>query len=109
MDRIPTPEACLSTSPIQRATQLWLATRTTFGPPPKSNRNQYTPQFSWQEHLQWTLSLGTSYAPKSLDPTLKWAVQHAHLFHPVAEFRRQVADEICDLVIDTQDDCDRLP
>ena len=39
----------------------------------------------------------TSYTPKpldSLDPTLEWTVQHAHLFHPVAEFRNRLWTKI---------------
>ena len=66
--------------------------------------DQCMPQFSWQEHLQWILSLDTSYTPKPLDPTLEWAVQHARLFRPVAEFRRQVVDEIRDLVTEMHDE-----
>ena len=50
------------------------------------------------------MSLDTSYTPKPWDPTLEWTVQHAHLFHPVAEFRKQVVDEIHDLVFDMQEE-----
>ena len=93
MDTIPTPGAGLTASPIQRATQLCMARQTAFGLPPKTNHYQYMPEFSWQDHLQWTMSLDTSYTSKPLDPTLEWTVQHAHLCHPVAEFREQVGEE----------------
>ena len=113
MDVIHTPATGIATSPIQRATQVWLATKTTFGPLPKPTHEQYMPQFSWQEHLQWTTGLDTSYTPKPLDPTLEWVIQHGHLFTPIAEFRRQVVDEISNLVFEMEDQTsewlDKLP
>ena len=92
------PQACISISPTQRATHLWLATNTMFGPPPKLSHNHYMPQFSRQEHLAWTSSLDICYTPKQLDPTLELAVQHAHLFHPITDFRRQAVRGIHNLV-----------
>ena len=97
MDTIHTPTTAIPISPIQRATSVWLATNTTFGPPPKPTHNLYMPQFCWREHIQ---SLDTSRAPKPLDPTLEWVIRHSHLFHPVADFREQVVLEIHRLVED---------
>ena len=98
MDTIHTPTTAISISPIQRATSVWLATSTSFGPPPKPIHHLYMPQFCWREHIQWTQSLDTSHTPKPLDPTLEWVIQHSHLFHPVADFREQVVLEIRRLV-----------
>ena len=103
MDTLHTPTTAIPVSPIQRATSVWLATRATFGPPPKPTQNLYMPQFCWREHLQWTQSLDTSHTPKPLDPTLEWVIQHSHLFHPVADFREQVVLEIRNLVEDMQE------
>ena len=103
MDTIHTPATAISISPIQRATSIWLATSTSFGPPAKPTHHLYMPQFCWQEHIQWTQSLDTSHTPKPLDPTLEWVIQHSHLFHPLADFREQVVLEIRRLVEDMQE------
>ena len=103
MDTIHTPATAISISPIQRATSVWLATSTSFGPPPKPTHHLYMPQFCWREHIQWTQSLDTSHTPKPLDPTLEWVTQHSHLFHPVADLREQVVLEIRQLVEDMQE------
>ena len=103
MDTIHTPTTAIPISPIQRATSVWLATSTSFGPPPKPTHHLYMPQFCWREHIQWTQSLDTSHTPKPLDPTLEWVIQPSHLFHPVADFREQVVLEIRRLVEDMQE------
>ena len=103
MDIAHTPATAIQLSPIQRATSIWLATSTSFGPPPKPAGHLYMPQFSWREHIQWTRSLDTSHTPKPLDPTLEWVLQHSHLFHPLADFRTQVVLEIRQLVEDMQE------
>ena len=103
MDIAHTPATAIHLSPIQRATSIWLATSTSFGPPPKPAGHLYMPQFSWSEHIQWTRSLDTSHTPKPLDPTLEWVLQHSHLFHPLADFRTQVVLEIRQLVEDMQE------
>ena len=103
MDTTHTPTTAIPISRIQRATSVWLATSTSFGPPPKPTHHLYMPQFCWREHTQRTQSLDTSHTPKPLDPTLEWVIQHSHLFHPVADFREQVVLEIRRLVEDMQE------
>ena len=107
MDIARAPATAIPISPIQRATSIWLATSTPFGPPPKPVKHLYMPQFSWREHMEWTQSLDTSHTPKPLDPTLEWVLQHSHLFHPLADFRTQVVLEIRQLVEDMQEETDK--
>ena len=85
-------------SALHKVVNLWNHTRVPFGPPPREGQHDYMPQYSWTEHLEWALHRDTNLTPKQLDPTLRWCLEHRHVFHPLPAFQREVISDIRDLV-----------
>ena len=104
LQTLPSPMQAIHPSPLQRVTQLWLATSAPFGPPTKDKSHVYVPQFCWKQHVCGTQQLDTSRAPKQLDPTLHWCVQRAPCFHPLHQFQQDIVEEIESLINDMTND-----
>ena len=98
---IPHPPTC---SNIQKLTAIWLASKTPWGPPPRSANHQHMPQLDWNSHLRWAKTIQEPTADQTqLDPSLCWAIDQSHQLPNIHNIRLGVIDELNALVTDLND------
>ena len=108
---IPHPPTC---SNIQKLTAIWLASKTPWGPPPRSANHQHMPQLDWNSHLRWAKTIQEPTADQTqLDPSLCWAIDQSHQLPNIHDIRLGVITELTALVTDlheqTQQWFDQIP
>ena len=108
---IPHPPTC---SNIQKLTAIWIASKTLWGPPPRSANHQHMPQLDWNSHLRWAKTIQEPTADQTqLDPSLCWAIDQSHQLPNIHDIRLGVITELNALVTDlheqTQQWFDQIP
>ena len=91
-------------SHIQKLTELWLASHTPWGPPPRPIDHQHMPQLDWNSHLRWARTLQEPTADQNnLDPSICWAIDQSRQLPNIHSVRQGVISELQDLVDDLHD------
>ena len=82
-------------SHLQKLTELWLASHTPWGPPPRPVDHQHMPQLDWSSHLRWAKTLQEPTADQTnLDPSICWAIDQSHQLPNIHSIRQGVISEL---------------